>query len=140
MMLPRSLFIVIALLSVLSAFLGWQLLRAHETIGENEQKIATAAVELSRANNQLIATNMLGRMNDAFQAGLQQTSGDIKTASTGRAAAVKKVINEKPENTTWAGVALPADIIRLHNRPAIVGADAYLQYLSESDAMRTTGQ
>lgn len=140
MMLPRSLFVVIALLSVLSAFLGWQLLRAHETIGENEQKIATAAVELSRANNQLIATNMLGRMNDAFQAGLQQTSGNIKTASTGRTATVKKVINEKPENSEWAGAALPADIIRLHNRPAIVGADAYLQYLSESDAMRTTGQ
>lgn len=139
-MMSRGLFVVIALLSVLSAFLGWQLLRAHKTIGENEQKIATAAAELSRANNQLITTNMLGRMNDAFQAGLQQTSGDIKTSSTGRTATAKKVINEKPENTAWADSALPADIIRLHNRPAIVGADAYLQYLSESDPVRTTGQ
>lgn len=140
MMLSRGMIGFMAMLLVLSAFLGWQLLRAHETIGEKEQTIATKEADLSRANSQLIATNMLNRMNDAYQVGLQQKSSGIESASNLRAANVNKVINDKPENSAWAGSALPADIIRLHTRPAIVGADAYLHYLSESDAVRTTGQ
>lgn len=136
----RGLIVVFAALVALSAFLGWRLAAAHETIGGNDETIAAKEVEISRANSQLVAVNLMARLTDSFQAGLQQKQTAIMTAKTARAAHVQKVIDENPDVAKWAGTPLPADIMRLHNHPTLTGADAYLKHLSESDALHTTGQ
>lgn len=136
----KGLIVALVALVALSTFLGWRLAAAHETIGENDKTIAAKEVEISRANSQLVAVNLMARLNDSYQAGLQQKQTAIMTAKTARAAHVQKVIDENSDVAKWAGTPLPADIMRLHNRPTLTGADAYLQYLSESDALHTTGQ
>lgn len=136
----KGLIAALIALVVLSAFLGWRLAAAHETIGENDKTIAAKEAELSRANSQLVAVNLMARLNDSLQAGLQQQQTALMTAKTARTAHVQKVIDENPDVAKWAGAPLPADIIRLHNRPTLTGADAYLQYLSESDALHPSGQ
>lgn len=124
----------------LSAFLCWRLAAAHETIREADKTISAKEAEIARANSQLAAVNLMARLNDSYQAGLQQKQTAIMTAKTARAAHVQKVIDENPDVAKWAGTPLPADIMRLHNRPTLTGADAYLKHLSESDALHTTGQ
>lgn len=136
----RGLIVVFAALVALSAFLGWRLAAAHETIGEADKTISAKEAEIARANSQLAAVNLMVRLNDSYQAGLQQKQTAIMTAKTARAAHVQKVIDENPDVAKWAGTPLPADIMRLHNRPTLTGADAYLKHLSESDALHTTGQ
>lgn len=136
----KGLITALAVLVALSAFLGWRLVSAHETIGENDRTITAKEAEISRARSQLVAVNLIARLNDSFQAGLQLKQAALSKAKTDRATLVKQVIDETPENTLWAGTPLPADIIRLHKRPTVTGADAYLKYLSESNALRPSGQ
>lgn len=59
------------------------------------------------------------------------------TAEIGRVAAgaVEELKRENEDLRRWADTPLPADIIRLRERPTLTGGAAYRQWLSASDAV-----
>lgn len=127
-------------LIVIVTFLSWGLLRAYETIGASNKLIASKDNEIARSTSQLLGMNMLSKMNDAYQAELQSKNEQITATSATRTIHVNKVIHDKAENRSWADTPLPSDIIRLHTRPTLVGADAYLKYLSDNNTLHVNGQ
>ncbi|HHT4105165.1 Rz-like lysis system protein LysB [Atlantibacter hermannii] len=136
----RGVVVVLAVLAGLLAFMGWRLNEAHQAIGSRDRDIAALSEKLSDKNGQLLAVDMVARMNDAFQASLQRNTEAIHTAATERQAMIKGVIRGSEENARWADAPLPADVIRLQNRPALTGGAGYHAFLSGGDPLPAPGK
>lgn len=65
---------------------------------------------------------------------LQQQTAAAHDQLRQRNQQLEKLKRENQQLREWADTALPADIIRLHQRPAVTGSQAY-RHLSEADAL-----
>lgn len=133
--MPRSVTIVGVLLLALTLWLGWQLREARRDISDRDRDITGLNTSLDRARSQLAAVDLMARANDSFQLAYQQEQDAITTAAVARAEQIKRLTNENPDVKKWADTPLPADVIRLQQRPAVTGAAGYRAFLSEGDAL-----
>lgn len=133
--MSRSVTIVGGLLLALTLWLGWQLREARRDISDRDRDITGLNQSLANAKSQLAAVDLMARANDSFQLAYQQEQDAITLAAVARAEQIKRLTNENPDVKKWADTPLPADVIRLQQRPAITGAAGYRAFLSESDAL-----
>lgn len=71
----------------------------------------------------------------ADQLALQQTTSDLRQAQATDQLKKKERRREDPPHANWAEQPLPDAARRLHQRPAITGADGYRQWLSGRHAL-----
>ncbi len=133
--MPRGVAFFGVLLMALTLSLGWQLREARQDISDRDRDITGLNVELGRARSQLAAVDLMARANDSFQLAYQQEQDAITLAAVARAEQIKRLTNENPDVKKWADTPLPADVIRLQQRPAVTGAAGYRAFLSESNAL-----
>lgn len=138
--MPRSVTIIGVLLLALTLWLGWQLREARRDISDRDRDITGLNASLGRARSQLTAVDLMARANDSFQLAYQQEQDAIILAAVARAEQIKRLTNENPDVKKWADTPLPADVIRLQQRPAITGAAGYRSFLSEGDALPAAGE
>ncbi|WP_312597855.1 DUF2570 domain-containing protein [Stutzerimonas nitrititolerans] len=69
------------------------------------------------------------------QLGLQQTTTAVRQDHATDQLTKKERRREDPPHANWAAKPLPAAARRLHQRPAITGADGYRQWLSNRHAL-----
>ncbi|MCV5631514.1 Rz-like lysis system protein LysB, partial [Escherichia coli] len=83
----------------------------------------------------LISLSILTETNNREQARLyakaEQTSAQLRQ----RQRRIEELKRETEDLRRWADTPLPADIIRLRERPALAGGAAYREWLSQSDAV-----
>mgnify|MGYP001116198528 CR=1 FL=1 len=104
-----------------------------------EEQLATAQgmAERNLANtNELIAT--LTTIRDG-QAKLLMLQGELRTGMAQRERQIEDLKHEIKELQEWADRPLPDAARRLRERPAIIGADAYREWLSGSGALHLAG-
>ncbi|WP_258089937.1 Rz-like lysis system protein LysB [Serratia liquefaciens] len=53
---------------------------------------------------------------------------------------VQRLLNENQILRDWFNTPLPADVVRLHQRPGFTGAANYLRWLSDGEPVPNTGQ
>lgn len=136
----RVLMVIASVLLGALLFQSWRLDRAHNTVSQQEKDLEQAQQSVADKNNQLMAINVMAQANDRYQLRLQQQAEALSAALTTKDKRIKELINENAELKSWADTPLPADISRLQQRPAIVGAAGYHAYLSDSDALPATRQ
>ncbi|HDR8929210.1 TPA: hypothetical protein QDA78_005674 [Burkholderia vietnamiensis] len=85
---------------------------AHETVGQRD---ATIADLQTKAREHAKALVQLEAKRDGIAARLAQTETDFEALK-----------NENEALRAWADSRLPDDVVRLYERPALTGADAYL--------------
>lgn len=73
------------------------------------------------------------------QAKLLQLQGELRNGLANRERQIEELKHENQELRNWADQPLPDIARRLRQRPAIVGADAYRQWLSGGSAVPATG-
>ncbi|EEF0212167.1 LysB family phage lysis regulatory protein, partial [Salmonella enterica subsp. enterica serovar Enteritidis] len=97
--------------------------------------LKSKAQELTKKNSQLIGLSILAETNNREQARLyaeaEQTSAQLRQ----RQRRIEELKRENEDLRRWADAPLPADIIRLRERPALAGGAAYREWLSQSDAV-----
>ncbi len=101
---------------------------AEQRLQTAEQRNARQAATITRLTGEL-ATQRLA------QQALQQTLSDQRQAHATDQLKKKERRREDPPHANWAAQPLPAAARRLHQRPAITGADGYRQWLSGRDAL-----
>lgn len=136
----RVLMVIASVLLGALLFQSWRLDRAHNTVSQQGKDLKQAQQSVADKNNQLMAINVMAQANDRYQVRLQQQAEALSAALTTKDKRIKELINENAEIKSWADTPLPADISRLQQRPAIVGAAGYHAYLSDSDALPATCQ
>lgn len=120
-------------------FQWWKLDRAQSTIATQASALSQKKTELADKNSQLIAVSLVSSANDRAQRDLMQRNEDLQSLLATRQSQLKAIMNENTELKRWADTVLPADIVRLHTRPALTGAAAYRAWLSENNGVLVSG-
>ncbi|EIG7410415.1 LysB family phage lysis regulatory protein [Escherichia coli] len=122
--------LLLVVLALLLAALGWQTWR----LADASQTISTQADEL-QSNSQLISLSILTETNNREQARLYAEAEQTSALLRQRQHRIEELKRENEDLRRWADTPLPADIIRLRERPTLTGGAAYRQWLSASDAV-----
>lgn len=118
--------------------LGWQSLRldsATRTVGEQAGTLKDREQDLAQKNSQLITLSILTETSNRAQAQLYAAAEQTNALLRQRQRRIEELKRENEDLRRWADTRLPADIIRLHERPALTGGAAYREWLSGSDRM-----
>jgi LysB family phage lysis regulatory protein len=135
--MTRTLAIVLALIIVALGWQSWRLNNARHTIENQDTALETKARELAKKSSQLISLSILTETNSRAQMRLYAAAEQTTTLLRTRQHRIEELKRENEGLRRWAGTPLPADIIRLRERPALTGGAAYRQWLSESDAVQS---
>ena len=117
------------------ALILWRLDVATTTVNFQKQQLTRLQQSLADKKGQLTAINLMAQANDRYQVRLQQQADALSAALTTKDKRIKELINENAELKSWADTPLPADVIRLRERPALAGGATYREWLSQSDAV-----
>lgn len=98
---------------------------AQELADQQARAVDVLATKLldDRATGQRLAT-----LNNNLAAALRR--GDQK---------IERLIHENAEYRRWAAEQLPADVVRMRERPELASGQAYLDWLSARDAVPPAG-
>ena len=129
--------IVIAVLIASSLFQTFRLHTEQRTNAELTESLATAQSYIAAKNKQLMAISAIAKENDIYQASMQQQLDALSQSETEKNQRIKDLINENAALKRWANTPLPADIIRMQQRPTITGAASYRAHLSSSNPLPT---
>ncbi|WP_336234211.1 Rz-like lysis system protein LysB [Enterobacter bugandensis] len=91
--------------------------------------------ELAKKNSQLISLSILTETNSRAQTQLYAAAEETSALLRSRQRRIEELKRENEDLRRWADTPLPADIIRLRERPALAGGAPYREWLSKSDAM-----
>lgn len=126
---------VIALVLALLGWQSWQLSKARQTIELQERDLEASKEKQARASSQLIALSILTETNNREQARLYAAAEESTSLLRQRQRRIEGLKRENEELRRWSDTPLPADVIRLRERPALAGGAAYREWLSESNAV-----
>lgn len=134
--MTRTLAIVLALVIAALGWQSWRLNTARHTIETQGEALETKAQALAKKNSQLISLAILTETNSRAQMRLYAAAELTTALLRNRQHRIEELKRENEDLRRWADTALPADIIRLRERPALAGGAAYREWLSEGDAVQ----
>jgi len=129
----------LAVFLLLLAALGWQSWRlnnARHTIETQDAALNSKTQELAKKDSQLIGLSILTETNSRAQMRLYAAAEKTAALLRHRQHRIEELKRENEDLRHWADTPLPADIIRLRERPALTGGAAYREWLSQSDAVQ----
>lgn len=91
----------------------------------------------------MTAAGQMGKMAQANAAEAAQLTTQLQTLqqhSRHRDQQWEKLKREHADLKQWADAQLPADVGRLHQRPALTGAAEYQRWLQQSNNLHLTGE
>lgn len=132
----------IALLGALALLIWGQQQRINVAEGNTElAKMAAKAARADADRNLTTAntlTNTLKQERDA-QSTLRTQQDQLRQGLAKRERTIEELKLENAELRTWATQPLPDVARRLRERPALIGADAYRQWMSGRSAVPVAG-
>lgn len=134
-MMPRVLAIALALVMAALGWQSWRLSNAGHTIETQGEALKSSQQALARKNSQLIGLSILTETNSREQTRLYASAEQTSALLRSRQHRIEELKRENEDLRRWADTPLPADIIRLRQRPAIAGGAAYREWLSQGDAV-----
>lgn len=132
--MTRTLVMIVVLLVALG-WQSWRLNNASHTLETQGATLASQTQELAKRNSQLIGLSILTETNSREQARLYAAAEQTTALLRRRQHRIEELKRENEDLRRWADAPLPADIIRLRERPALAGGAAYREWLSKSDAV-----
>ncbi len=142
MSILRAGLVIGAVAAVLIAGLGLQSWRLHNAQQLTIQQAKTLSVQetaLTEKNSQLKSVAEQAEHNNQEQARLRALANENQAALSARQKTIERLKRENAELKRWADTPLPADIVRLRQRPVLTGGHAYREWLSQSNAVPVSG-
>ncbi|MRS91319.1 LysB family phage lysis regulatory protein [Enterobacteriaceae bacterium RIT714] len=133
--MTRTLAVFLLLLVALGCQ-SWRLNNARHTIETQGETLETKTQALAKKNSQLIGLSILTETNSRAQMQLYAAAEKTTALLRNRQHRIEELKRENEDLRRWADTPLPADIIRLRERPALSGGAAYREWLSKSDAVQ----
>ncbi|QIZ50683.1 Rz-like lysis system protein LysB [Dickeya zeae] len=134
----KSSMIIAAIIMLLSAGIGVQSWRLHtnrQLIEQQAQTLSLQQTALNEKSSQLTALSEQAERSNIEQARLRDMATDTQEALSERQKMIVRLQHENEALKRWADSELPADIIRLRQRPALSGGRAYREWLSQTDSL-----
>lgn len=131
-----AMMVIVALLVAL----GWYANRLSHDIDSANRIIGTLSAGIESRDNAISRLQDEARQQADNERALRQSLSHASSLSLFREQKIQRLLNENKVLRDWFTTALPADVIRLHQRPAFANPNDYLRWLSDSDQLPATGQ
>lgn len=132
--------IVMMVIVALLVALGWYANRLSHDIDSANRIIGTLSAGIESRDNAITRLQDEARQQAENEQALRQSLSNASTLSLSREQRIQRLLNENKALRDWFNTALPADVIRLHQRPAFASPNDYLRWLSDSEQLPATGQ
>ncbi len=113
---------------------------------ENQGKASQLQEKLTSTEQQLVGQSKVldayreqSQKNADLAAEQQSVVASLSSEATVRRQRVRQLESENEQIKRWADTLLPDGVARMRVRPAITGAKAYYQWLSEGNSVRSAG-
>ncbi|EMF0745087.1 LysB family phage lysis regulatory protein [Klebsiella aerogenes] len=133
--MTRVLAVMLALVLAALGWQSWRLNNASLTIETQSKDLNSKTQELTKKNSQLISLSILNETNSREQTRLYAAAEDTRAMLHQRQNRIEELKRENEDLRRWADALLPPDVVRLRERPAITGGEAYREWLSKGDAV-----
>lgn len=133
--MTRTLTVILALALAALGWQSWRLNEASHTIVQQGRDLKAKGEKLAKTNSQLIALSILTETNNREQTRLYAAAESTNALLRSRQRRIEELRRENEDLRRWAGTPLPADIIRMRERPALGGGAAYREWLSQGDTV-----
>lgn len=132
--------IVLMLMAGMVMALGWYTHHQSLAIANASNIIGALSAEIENRDNTLIQLQEQAQRQAKSERILRQSLSDANHLSQSREQKIQRLLNENKALRNWSVTALPADVIRLHQRPAFANPNDYLRWLSASEQLPTARQ
>ena len=133
--MTRTLAVILALALAALGWQSWRLNKASHTIEQQDSDLKVKGERLAKTNSQLIALSILTETNNREQTRLYAAAESTNALLRSRQRRIEDLKRENGDLRRWADAPLPADIIRMRERPALAGGAAYREWLSLGDTV-----
>ncbi|HHL2560993.1 TPA: Rz-like lysis system protein LysB [Yersinia enterocolitica] len=124
--------IIILYLSMMGV-LAWHAHNLKKELDSAKTEIGTLSAGIESRDNALTRLQDEARQQADNERALRQSLSHASTLSLSREQKIQRLLNENKVLRDWFATALPADVIRLHQRPAFASPHDYLRWLSDSE-------
>ncbi|MHA3495036.1 Rz-like lysis system protein LysB [Yersinia enterocolitica] len=132
--------IVLMLMAGMVMALGWYTHRQNLAIANASNIIGRLSAEIENRDNTLIQLQEQAQRQAKSERILRQSLSDAGHLLQSREQKIQRLLNENKALRDWSVTALPADVIRLHQRPTFANPNDYLRWLSASEQLPTARQ
>ncbi|HDX8750882.1 TPA: LysB family phage lysis regulatory protein [Klebsiella michiganensis] len=133
--MTRTLAVILVLALAALGWQSWRLNEASHTIDQQSSDLKAKGEKLAKTNSQLIALSILTETSNREQTRLYAAAESTNALLRSRQRRIEELKRENEDLRRWAGTPLPADIIRMRERPALAGGAAYREWLSQGDTV-----
>ncbi|MCQ8545205.1 Rz-like lysis system protein LysB [Klebsiella pneumoniae] len=133
--MTRTLAVILALALAALGWQSWRLNKASHTIEQQDSDLKVKGERLAKTNSKLIALSILTETNNREQKRLYAAAESTNALLRSRQRRIEDLKRENGDLRRWADAPLPADIIRMRERPALAGGAAYREWLSQGDTV-----
>lgn len=133
--MTRTLAVILALALAALGWQSWRLNKASHTIEQQDSDLKVKGERLAKTNSQLIALSILTETNNREQTRLYAAAESTNALLRSRQRRIEDLKRENEDLRRWADAPLPADIIRMRERPVLAGGAAYREWLSQGDTV-----
>ncbi|HEI6967682.1 TPA: LysB family phage lysis regulatory protein [Yersinia enterocolitica] len=131
--------IVILYLSMMG-LLAWHAHNLKKDLDSAKTEVGTLSAGIESRDNAITRLQDEARQQAENEQALRQSLSHASTLSLSREQKIQRLLNENKALRDWFAAALPADVIRLHQRPAFANPNDYLRWLSDSEQLPAAGQ
>ncbi|HDL7013768.1 TPA: LysB family phage lysis regulatory protein [Yersinia enterocolitica] len=125
---------------LMMGLLAWHAHSLKTELDSAKLVIGTLSAGIESRDNVITRLQDEARQQADNERALRQSLSRASTLSLSREQKIQRLLNENKVLRDWFATALPADVIRLHQRPAFASSNDYLRWLSDSDQLPATGQ
>lgn len=125
---------------LMMGLLAWHAHSLKKELDSAKLVIGTLSAGIESRDNAITRLQDEARQQADNERALRQSLSRASTLSLSREQKIQRLLNENKVLHDWFATALPADVIRLHQRPAFANPNDYLRWLSDSDQLPATGQ
>ncbi|CNI01000.1 putative regulatory protein [Yersinia aldovae] len=125
---------------LMMGLLAWHAHSLKKELDSAKTEISTLSAGIESRDNVITRLQDEARQQADNERALRQSLSHASSLSLSREQRIQRLLNENKALRDWFAAALPADVIRLHQRPAFANPNDYLRWLPDSDQLPTTGQ
>ena len=138
--MTRLLTAVLAVALIVLGYTGWRLKAVNDDLTNAQRIIGTLSAGIESRDKAITRLNDEAKAGRKREAALRLLQGRAGAAALNRELTIQRETDANPTLRDWSAAALPADVIRLHSRPAFSNARDYLDWLSTRDKLPAAGQ
>ncbi|HEN3247626.1 TPA: LysB family phage lysis regulatory protein [Yersinia enterocolitica] len=125
---------------LMMGLLAWHAHSLKKELDSAKTEIGTLSAGIESRDNVITRLQDEARQQADSERALRQSLRHASSLSLSREQKIQRLLYENKVLRDWFATALPADVIRLHQRPTFASPNDYLRWLSDSDQLPAAGQ